>query len=75
VRLQPLDSPSPQHLNGFISVDEFAALGLSKTLLYAGGYGFALVEHPVFQIKLFADDLERLVQHLGWILVGSRLDV
>jgi hypothetical protein len=43
--------------NGFISVDEFAALGLSKTLLYAGGYGFALVEHPVFHIKLFADDL------------------
>jgi hypothetical protein len=40
-----------------------------------GGYGFALFEHPVFEIKLFADDLERLVQHLRWILVGSRLDV
>jgi hypothetical protein len=35
-----------------------------KPFFNMGGEGFALFEHPVFQIELFADDLKSLIEEV-----------
>jgi hypothetical protein len=63
----------PQHLKRGIPVDQFTTLSLSKAHLDMGRYGFALFKHPVFEVKLFADDGERLFQDLAGIPIRAGL--
>jgi hypothetical protein len=44
----------PQHFNRGIPVDQFATLGLIEASLDMSGYGVALLNHPVFKLKLLA---------------------
>jgi hypothetical protein len=67
----PLGAPLPQHFNRGITIDQFTALSLSEAHLDMGRYGFALFEHPVFEVKLFADDGERLFQDLAGISISA----
>jgi hypothetical protein len=64
----------PQHLNRGIPLDQFTALGLRKASLDMGGYRLALFGHPVFELKLLADNLERLVQYLAGVLIRAGPD-
>src|ERR1019366_5392575 len=74
LRLQPRGAPLTQHLHGGIPVDQFTALGLRKASLNMGGYRLALFGHSVFELKLLADNLERLVQDLAGILTRAGPD-
>jgi len=71
---RPLGPPLPQRLNSGVPVDQLAAPGLSKALFDMGGYRLALFHHPVFEIELFADNLEGLVQNLAGVLIRAGPD-
>ena len=62
---------SAQHLQRFVAVHHFTALRLCE----AGGNfsrnRLTLIFQPVFAVKLFAEDLERLIQRFRWILTGA----
>jgi YVTN family beta-propeller protein len=63
----------PQDLNRRVPVDQFTALGVSKTGLDMGSDGLALLKHPVFEIELFADDLKDLIENLAGIPIKLRI--
>jgi hypothetical protein len=61
----------PQHLNRGIPVNQFTTLGLRKARFDVGRNRFALFDHPVFEIELFADDPKRLIENLAGVLIRT----
>ena len=39
-----------------------------------GSHRLALLRQPIFAVKLCADDLKRLIQHLAGVMINSGLD-
>ena len=68
---KPFGASSPQHIQRGISVHQFTAFGLRKAGFDLGGNGGALFEHPVFELGLFTDYFERLVQDFVRALIGT----
>ncbi len=60
-----------QHLDGRLTVHEFAALRLRKTRGNMGRHRFALLRQPIHAVKLCAEDLERLIKHLAGVMINS----
>ena len=71
---EPLRAPPPQHFYGRLSIREFTPFGLSETHGDMGGYFVALLQHPIFKVKLLADDLEGLIENIAWILIRAGLN-
>jgi hypothetical protein len=63
-----------QHLNRRVAISQFSAFGLCEASLDVGGYRLAFFGHPVFELKLLADNLERLFQDLLGVLICTGLD-
>jgi hypothetical protein len=74
LRLQSLGTALSQNFNRGIAVHQFAPLGLAESFFNVGGYNWSLPYHPIFQLKLFPDNLKRLIENLAGILIGSGLD-
>jgi hypothetical protein len=63
-----------QRLDSNVSIFQLAAFGLRKALRYMSSHSLAMFEHPVFEIKLLADNLKRLFDHLGRVFIGPGSD-
>jgi hypothetical protein len=74
LRLEPLGTSFPQGLYCCITVSQFTTLGLRKACCNVSGYFLALPKHPVFKLKLLADDLESLIEDFTGILIRAGLD-
>ena len=71
---EPLRASSPQHFYCCVPIREFTPFCLSETHRDMGGYFVALLQHPIFKVKLLADDLKGLIEHLAWILIPRRTE-
>src|ERR1700735_2453138 len=72
--LQPPGAALTQHLYRLFTIHQFTVLCLGETYGDLGSKRFALLLHPIFETKLFADDLESLVQHFIGVLVCAGLN-
>jgi hypothetical protein len=51
-----------QHLDGYVTVHQFAALRLGKTGGNLGCHAFALLRQPILTEKSSSDDLQSMVK-------------
>ena len=73
-RFKAFGAPLAEHPDRHVPVGQLSALRLRKAGGNMRGDRLALFEHPFFQIKLLADDLECLGEDLAGIFIRARAD-
>ncbi len=68
------EPPPPQHFYCRVSVGQFTPFSLGKTHGDMSSYFVALLQHPIFKVKLLANDLKGLIENLAWILIRAGLN-
>ena len=74
LRLQSLGTALSQNFNRGIAVHQFAPFGLVEPFFNVGGHDCTLPYHPIFQLKLFPDNLKSLIENLAGILIRAGFD-